>query len=56
MKHRGLVHVRSRSADPEFPGRGTGTVFQIFLPDNPGPGNGNGAGAEGVQISPEAVS
>jgi PAS domain S-box-containing protein len=56
MKHHGLVHVRSRNADPAFPDRGTGTVFQIFLPDNPGPGNGNGAGAEGVQISPEAVS
>jgi PAS domain S-box-containing protein len=31
LKHRGLVHVRSRAADE---GRPSGTVFQIFLPDN----------------------
>jgi PAS domain S-box-containing protein len=40
MKHRGLVHVRSRAADMRFPGRSTGTVFQIFLPDDPSLGNG----------------
>jgi PAS domain S-box-containing protein len=42
-KHRGLVHVRSRTADPEVPGRSPGTVFQIFLPDDPTLGNGTGA-------------
>jgi PAS domain S-box-containing protein len=31
LKHRGLVHVRSRAGGP---GRPSGTVFQIFLPDN----------------------
>jgi PAS domain S-box-containing protein len=40
MKHRGLVHVRSRTANPGFPGRSPGTVFQIFLPDDPKLGNG----------------
>jgi PAS domain S-box-containing protein len=34
MKHHGIVHVRSRTANPSFPGRSPGTVFQIFLPDN----------------------
>ncbi len=29
LKHRGIVHVRSRAA-----GDTTGTVFQIFLPDD----------------------
>ncbi len=43
MKHRGLVHVRSRTADPRLPGRSPGTVFQIFLPDDPTLGNGIGA-------------
>lgn len=31
-KHRGLIHVRSRQAQP---GKSSGTVFQIFLPDDP---------------------
>jgi PAS domain S-box-containing protein len=33
VKHRGLIHVRSRIAQP---GKSSGTVFQIFLPDDPG--------------------
>jgi PAS domain S-box-containing protein len=32
MKHHGLVHVRSRTAQN---GHGSGTVFEIFIPDNP---------------------
>jgi len=32
VKHRGLVHVRSRTAQP---GRASGTVFEIFIPDDP---------------------
>jgi signal transduction histidine kinase len=32
MKHRGMVHVRSRTAQN---GHGSGTVFEIFIPDNP---------------------
>ena len=31
LKHRGVIHVRSRAAGA---GRTSGTVFQIFLPDN----------------------
>jgi signal transduction histidine kinase len=31
LKHRGVVHVRSRAGGPQEP---SGTVFQIFLPDN----------------------
>jgi len=31
VKHHGVVHVRSRTAEG---GRSPGTVFQIFLPDN----------------------
>jgi PAS domain S-box-containing protein len=31
-KHRGLIHVRSR---PAFSGRPSGTIFQIFIPDDP---------------------
>ncbi|HEX8812515.1 MAG TPA: ATP-binding protein, partial [Terracidiphilus sp.] len=31
QKHRGIVRVRSRAADPDRP---SGTVFQIFLPDD----------------------
>ncbi len=31
-KHRGLIHVRSR---PAFSGAPSGTVFQIFIPDDP---------------------
>jgi signal transduction histidine kinase len=34
-KHRGLVHVRSRAAQPGYPERPTGTVFELFLPDDP---------------------
>jgi signal transduction histidine kinase len=33
MKHHGLVHVRSRTAQN---GHGSGTVFEIFIPDTPG--------------------
>jgi PAS domain S-box-containing protein len=32
MKHRGLVHVRSR---PSLEGQASGTVFEIFIPDDP---------------------
>ena len=32
LKHRGLVHVRSRSA---LSGKPSGTVFQVFIPDDP---------------------
>ncbi len=32
LKHRGLVHVRSRTAEP---GKPSGTVFQLFIPDDP---------------------
>jgi signal transduction histidine kinase len=31
LKHRGVVHVRSTAGGGEKP---SGTVFQIFLPDN----------------------
>ena len=31
LKHRGVVHVRSKAGSP---GRPSGTVFQIFLPDH----------------------
>jgi signal transduction histidine kinase len=31
LKHRGLVHVRSRTAQN---GQASGTVFEIFIPDN----------------------
>ena len=31
-KHRGLIHVRSR---PGLAGQASGTVFQIFIPDDP---------------------
>ena len=34
-KHRGLVHVRSRAAHRSTENRTSGTVFQIFLPDDP---------------------
>jgi len=34
MKHHAIVHVRSRAAHPDYPGRSTGTVFEIFLPDD----------------------
>jgi signal transduction histidine kinase len=32
VKHRGLVHLRSRTA---MAGQAGGTVFQIFIPDDP---------------------
>jgi signal transduction histidine kinase len=32
LKHHGLVHLRSRTARP---GRPSGTVFEIFIPDDP---------------------
>jgi hypothetical protein len=32
VKHRGLVHVRSRTAAQ---GKTSGTVFQLFIPDDP---------------------
>jgi signal transduction histidine kinase len=32
VKHQGLVHVRSRIAQPD---RTSGTVFEIFIPDEP---------------------
>jgi len=32
VKHRGLVHLRSRPAQQ---GQASGTVFQIFIPDDP---------------------
>ena len=31
-KHHGIVHLRSRTASA---GKSSGTVFQIFLPDDP---------------------
>ncbi|HET6206409.1 MAG TPA: ATP-binding protein [Terracidiphilus sp.] len=34
LKHRGLVHIRSRAAGQ---GQTSGTVFEIFLPDNESP-------------------
>ncbi len=38
LKHRGTVRVRSRSATPaDGPARkDSGTVFEIFIPDDPG--------------------
>jgi len=38
LKHRGLVHLRSRGAGSERP---SGTVFQVFIPDDPGLTAGN---------------
>ncbi len=42
MKHHGMVHVRSRAATQPASSNGkpTGTVFEIFLPDDPHLGNG----------------
>ena len=37
-KHHGFVHVRTRAAAPDKP---SGTVFQIFIPDNPDLANAN---------------
>jgi signal transduction histidine kinase len=42
LKHRGLVHVRSRAAHPAYPEQLSGTVFQLFLPDDPSLANGTG--------------
>ena len=41
MKHHGLVHVRSRTAaqSASTQEKSTGTVFEIFLPDDPNLGN-----------------
>ncbi len=41
MKHHGVVHVRSRAAaqPPPPQPKSTGTVFEIFLPDDPNLGN-----------------
>jgi PAS domain S-box-containing protein len=38
LKHHGLVHVRSRTAasQPDAAQKSCGTVFQIFIPDDPG--------------------
>ena len=38
LKHHGLVHVRSRTAASQPNGglKSSGTVFQIFIPDDPG--------------------
>ena len=38
LKHHGLVHVRSRAAasEPAAAHKSSGTVFQVFLPDDPG--------------------
>jgi PAS domain S-box-containing protein len=36
LKHHGMVHVRSRTAQAsQAAGKSTGTVFEIFLPDDP---------------------
>jgi hypothetical protein len=37
-----LVHVHSRTAHPGHPERLTGTVFELFLPDDPALANGTG--------------
>jgi signal transduction histidine kinase len=39
-KHHGTIHVRSRAAHPGYPERSTGTVFELFLPDDPALANG----------------
>jgi signal transduction histidine kinase/HAMP domain-containing protein len=41
-KHHGVVHVRTRAARPGQPQRSTGTVFELFLPDDPALANGTG--------------
>ena len=46
VKHHGLVRVRSRVASP---GRASGTVFQIFLPDNENLTNLPADAAEGTE-------
>ncbi len=40
VKHRGLVHVRST---PASSGKPSGTVFQVFIPDDQGLGGGEAA-------------
>jgi PAS domain S-box-containing protein len=47
LKHRGTVHVRSRSAaNHSVPAHnGSGTVFQLFLPDDPSLANGTNSAA-----------
>jgi signal transduction histidine kinase/HAMP domain-containing protein len=42
LKHRGLVHVRSRAvkSEPSVKKDPSGTVFQIFIPDDPNLENG----------------
>jgi len=42
-KHHGMVHVRSRAAQPRHPEQSTGTVFELFLPDDPALANGTDA-------------
>jgi PAS domain S-box-containing protein len=54
MKHRGLVHVRSRTADPNRPDRSSGTVFQIFLPDDAALGNTAGSLGPSAELAPES--
>jgi PAS domain S-box-containing protein len=47
VKHHGLVHVRSRTAasPPNAAQKSCGTVFQIFIPDDPGLANNANAAA-----------
>ncbi len=45
-KHHGIVHVRSRAANPDHPEQSTGTVFELFLPDDAELENGAGAAAD----------
>jgi signal transduction histidine kinase len=40
LKHHGLVHLRSRAAQP---GKSSGTVFQLFIPDDENLTNGRPA-------------
>jgi signal transduction histidine kinase len=44
VKHHGLVHLRSRAAAPQSKARagGSGTVFEIFIPDDESLLNGSG--------------
>jgi PAS domain S-box-containing protein len=56
LKHHGAMHVRSRRSQSgrSSPRNGSGTVFQIFIPDNPGLANGDPAGTRGNGIAPAA--
>ena len=47
-KHRGIIHLRSRSAGP---GRSSGTVFQFFIPDDPNLGNGDESIASNAEVA-----